>query len=125
MKQEKKGNDELSREEIRNEFLEAERERLLELKKNPKFLEVVKKLKKMGTNELYDIATKKMDDIENFKVAPEDLEKVETEILAIFTALEGLERERERIRDDYPDDDRDDIGGEFARRKRRSEDMER
>ena len=91
---------------LREAFLEAEREYLKELMRDPRHKLLVDMLKERDAGKLSKEAMRRIDDIEMGRVKEEDLERVEAEITLIFAAIEDCIRDRVReiTRGDYEDD---------------------
>lgn len=86
---------------LRDTFLEAEREYFNELMKKGKWKRYVEALNKLDARKLAEYAINRIDCIENGKVKEKDLESVETEITLILAAIQDCARERgERVRTD-------------------------
>lgn len=82
---------------LRDTFLDAEKEYLEELMKEPKY----KSLNRYNPKELSLNAIKKISDIETGRVKQEDLERVETEIILLLASIQDCIREKvkERIQE--------------------------
>lgn len=73
--------------ELRDKYLDAEKEYVDELLKQPKYKFFVKDLEKMNVNYLASEATRRIEYFENGKVLPEDRERVHTEILLLLSSI--------------------------------------
>lgn len=80
----------------RDIFLEAEKEYLDELKKDPKNLEFIVRLNKFNALDLSKEADRMINWIENGEVSAENLEKIEAEIVLIYAAIEDKIKEKVR-----------------------------
>lgn len=90
---------------LRDTFLDAEKEYLEELMKQPKYKEFVENLNGYGSKELSLEAIKRISNIETGKVKEEDLERVETEITLLLASIQDCVREtvKERVQE-YEED---------------------
>lgn len=90
---------------LRDTFLDAEKEYLEELIKQPEYRDFIEHLNRHNSESLCLEAVKRITDIETGKVKEEDLESVETEITLLLASIQDLVRERierERtIEDDF------------------------
>lgn len=86
---------------LRDTFLDAEKEYLEELMKEPKYKEFIESLNRYNSKELSLNAIKKISDIETGRVKQEDLERVETEITLLLASIQNCVREKvkERIQE--------------------------
>lgn len=87
---------------LRDTFLEAEREYLDELKKNPKYRMVIEDLNKCDSEKLAYEAMTRIKNIETGKVKKSSLERVETEITVLLAAIQDRVREigeREKMKE--------------------------
>ena len=91
---------------FRDTFLNAEKDYLKELKKDPRNIKLIEKLNRLDPKTLCTQALKRIEDIETGKIKEEDLEKVEAEITLILAAIEDYVRERIRERHIDVDDGR-------------------
>lgn len=83
---------------LRDTFLEAEKEYLEELMKQPKYKEFVESLNKYRSKELSLEAIKRISEIETGRVKEEDLERVEAEITLLLAAIQDCVREKVKER---------------------------
>lgn len=83
---------------LRDTFLDAQKDYLEELMKDPKNQIMVAELKRVDSEQLYIAAIKRIMDIETGKVEEKNLERVETEITLILASIEDYVRERVRER---------------------------
>ena len=90
---------------LRDTFLDAEKEYLEELMKQPKYKEFVENLNGYGSKELSLKSIKRISNIETGKVKEEDLERVETEITLLLASIQDCVREKvkERVQE-YEED---------------------
>ena len=88
---------------LRDTYLDAEKDYLAELKQDPKFVDLLLKLKKCKPQALYDQAIKWISEIEEGKVAEKNLDRYEAQIALFLDAIDDLQRDtnRERVRQDY------------------------
>ena len=86
---------------LRDTFLNAEKEYLEELMKEPKYKRFVEGLNKYDAKKLSLEAIKRVSDIETGRVKEEDLERVETEITLLLASINDCVREKvmERIKE--------------------------
>lgn len=86
---------------LRDTFLEAEKEYLEELMKQPKYKEFVENLNRYSSKDLSLEAIKKISDIETGRVKEKDLERVETEITLLLASIQDSVREKvkERVKE--------------------------
>ena len=83
---------------LRDTFLDAEKEYLEELMKQPKYKEFIESLNRYGSKELSLNAIKRISDIETGRVKQEDLERVETEITLLLASIQDCVREKVKER---------------------------
>ncbi len=90
---------------LRDTFLEAEKEYLEELMKQPKYKEFVENLNRYSSKDLSFEAIKKISDIETGRVKEKDLERVETEITLLLASIQDSIREKvkERVKETEQD----------------------
>lgn len=79
---------------LKDTFLNAEKEYLEELIKQPKYKKFIKDLNKYDSKQLSLVAIKKINDIENGKIKNNDLERVETEITLLLASIQDCVREK-------------------------------
>ena len=79
---------------LRDTFLNAEKEYLEELKKQPKYKDLIQHLNRYSSKSLSLEATKRISDIETGRVKEEDLERVETEITLLLASIQDCVREK-------------------------------
>ncbi len=86
---------------LRDTFLEAEKEYVEELIKQPKYKEFVENLNRYSSKDLSFEAIKKILDIETGRVKEKDLERVETEITLLLASIQDCVREKvkERVKE--------------------------
>ena len=90
---------------FRDTFLNAEKQYLGELVKQPKYQKFVKDLNKHSSKELLLEAIKRVSDIETVRVKEENLERVETEITLLLAAIQDCVREKIRDRETEIEED--------------------
>ena len=78
----------------RDIFLNAEKDYLDELKKDPRMENFIKKLKCLNPRDLSKIADELIEKVEFGKVEATDLEKVEAEITLVYATIVDAIRER-------------------------------
>ena len=83
---------------LRDTFLDAEKEYLEELIKQPKYKDFIEHLNRYSSKDLSLEAIKRVSDIETGKVKEEDLERVETEITLILASIQDWVRVRVKDR---------------------------
>lgn len=90
---------------LRDTFLEAEKEYLEELMKQPKYKEFVENLNRYSSKDLSFEAIKKISDIETGRVKEKHLERVETEITLLLASIQDSIREKvkERVKETEQD----------------------
>lgn len=79
---------------LRDIFLDAEKQYLEELMKQPKYKAFIEKLNKCSSKELSLEAIRRISDIETGKVNVDDLERVETEITLLLASIQDCVREK-------------------------------
>lgn len=79
---------------LRDTFLDAEKQYLEELMKQPKYKAFIEKLNQYGSKELSLEAIRRISDIETGKVNADDLERVETEITLLLASIQDCVREK-------------------------------
>ena len=79
---------------LRDTFLNAEKEYLEELKKQPKYKDFIQYLNRYSSKDLYLESIKRISNIETGRVKEEDLEKVETEITLLLASIQDCVREK-------------------------------
>lgn len=79
---------------LRDTFLDAEKQYLEELMKQPKYKVFIEKLKQYSSKELSLEAIRRISDIETGKVNANDLERVETEITLLLASIQDYVREK-------------------------------
>ena len=87
---------------LRDTFLEAEREYLDELKKDPQYRMVIEDLNKFDSEKLAYEAMRRIKNIEAGQVKKSSLERVETEITVLLAAIQDHVREigeREKMKE--------------------------
>lgn len=90
---------------LRDTFLNAEKEYIEELMKQPKYKEFVENLNRYSSKDLSFEAVKKISDIETGRVKEKDLERVETEITLLLASIQDSVREKvkERVKESEED----------------------
>lgn len=91
----------------RDIFLEAEKDYLEELKKNPKNLRFIMEFNKYSAADLSKEAEGRINRIENGEVSVENLERVEAEITLIYAAIQY--KIREKVREKEKDAEEDEL----------------
>ena len=85
--------------ELRDVFLECEQDYVAQLKQKPSFRKTVVQLQKLcSADELNDLANKIMNDIEDCKVKPEDLDKYEFAMICCTVAIVDLQKIHELVK---------------------------
>lgn len=87
--------------EKREIFLQAEKEYLEELMKNPNNREFIKSLNQYSALNLSKEADRRICKIENGEVKPENLERVEAEIALIYAAIQDKIKKLEKELDHF------------------------
>ena len=83
---------------FRDTFLNAEKEYLEELIKEPKYKDFIQHLNRYSSKDLSLEAIKRVSDIETGKVKEEDLGRIETEITLLLASIQDCVRERVKER---------------------------
>ena len=83
---------------LRDTFLDAEKEYLEELIKQPKYKAFIEHLNRCSSKDLSLEAVKRVSDIETGRVKEEDLERTETEIALLLASIQDCVRERVKER---------------------------
>ena len=83
---------------FRDIFLEAEKEYLEELRKQPKYKRFIEDMNKYDAKQLSIEAVRRVSDIETGRVKEEDLERVETEITLLLASIQDCVREKVKER---------------------------
>ena len=79
---------------LRDTFLNAEKEYLEELIKEPKYKDFIQHLNRYSSKDLSLEAIKRISDIETGRVKEEDLGRVETEITLLLASIQDCVREK-------------------------------
>ena len=79
---------------FRDTFLNAEKEYLEELIKEPKYKDFIQHLNRYSSKDLSLEAIKRVSDIETGKVKEEDLGRIETEITLLLASIQDCVREK-------------------------------
>ena len=79
---------------LRDTFLDAEKQYLEELMKQPKYKAFIEKLNQDSSTELSLEAVRRISEIETGKVNADDLERVETEITLLLASIQDCVREK-------------------------------
>ena len=90
---------------LRDTFLNAEKEYLEELIKEPKYKDFIQHLNRYSSKDLSLEAIKRISDIETGRVKEEDLGRVETEITLLLASIQDCVRERVKERLQEREDD--------------------
>lgn len=94
---------------LRDTFINAEREYVLELLKNDKIRESIIDLNctfNMDAKPLFDAAQKLVNDVDNGLVKDEDMERIEQQLIIILAAIQDKTLRRELILTmDYDDEE--------------------
>ena len=93
---------------LRDTFLNAEKEYLEELIKEPKYKDFIQYSNRYNSQYLSLEAMKRISDIETGKVKEKDLERVEKEITLLLASIQDCVREKvkERLQESEKDFDR-------------------
>ena len=90
---------------LRDTFLEAEKARLEELKKNRQVMELMDvTLSRLPATQLARMALERIEKIETGKVPEEKLEQFESEIIIILASIEDKQIEKMKERTKDPED---------------------
>lgn len=90
---------------LRNTFLEAEKEYLKELIKQPKYKKFIEDMNKYDSKHLSLETIKRFSDIETGKIKNEDLEKTETELTLLLASIQDCVRKKVKERQMENEDD--------------------